>query len=392
MMLNLEKSTWQRVKFGDVVTNANVKSADPETDGIDRVIAMEHLDPGELAINRWGSLDSGTTFTRRVSAGQTLFGKRRAYQRKVAYAEFDAICSGDILTFEAIPGKLLPELLPFIVQSDPFFERAVGTSAGSLSPRTNWRDLAKFEFDLPPLDEQKRISDLLWAFEQCTRSAAELADLLQENLSTWVNREIASSGWNEIPVENLLVSGPTNGLSARANDQKIGLPTLSINAVRSGILSPKNAVKYVDVDPRKAAKYTIKDGDVFVVRGNGNRSLVAQSGIAAGNLPAGCIFPDLLIRLRFDRDKIIPDFAVTQWNSTPAHNSLVKKAKSTNGTWKVNGKDIRSHTLRVPSIDTQEEFLKEVSRFKNALTSLEGEATTLAEARTSLLSSVFGAL
>ena len=112
---------------------------------------MEHMDPGELGIERWGDVADGTTFTRVVTPGQTLFGKRRAYQRKVAYAEFDAICSGDIYTFEAIDGELVPELLPFLVQSERFFDHALGTSAGSLSPRTNWRDLANFEFDLPPV-------------------------------------------------------------------------------------------------------------------------------------------------------------------------------------------------------------------------------------------------
>ena len=138
--------------------------------GIDRIIAMEHLDPGELKIQRWGSIEDGTTFTRRVKPGQTLFGKRRAYQRKVAYAEFEAICSGDIYTFEADESQLLGEFLPFLVQSNEFFDHALDTSAGSLSPRTNWRDLANFEFDLPPLDEQKRIADLLWAVERHRRA------------------------------------------------------------------------------------------------------------------------------------------------------------------------------------------------------------------------------
>ena len=137
MSLNLDKSRWKRVAFGDVVRNVNETIRDLEAAGINRVIAMEHMDPGELKVSRWGSTEDGTTFTRRVKPGQTLFGKRRAYQRKVAYAEFDAICSGDIYTFETDGTQLLGELLPFLVQSNGFFEHALGTSAGSLSPRTN---------------------------------------------------------------------------------------------------------------------------------------------------------------------------------------------------------------------------------------------------------------
>ncbi len=114
--------------------------------------------------------------------GQTLFGKRRAYQRKVAYAEFEGICSGDILTFEPKNRKvLLPELLPFICQSDAFFDHALDTSAGSLSPRTSWTALKDFEFPLPPIDEQKRIAEILWAADTAAE-AYELAVLDLERL------------------------------------------------------------------------------------------------------------------------------------------------------------------------------------------------------------------
>lgn len=174
MRFNLDKSTWARTSFGEVVRNVNITVKDPESAGITRVIAMEHLDPGELKIQRWGIFADGTTFSRRVKPGQTLFGKRRAYQRKVAYADFDAICSGDILVFEADPARLLPELLPFLVQSDGFFDHALGTSAGSLSPRTNWGALSNYEFLLPGLEQQKRIADLLWAVERHRLALASL--------------------------------------------------------------------------------------------------------------------------------------------------------------------------------------------------------------------------
>jgi len=95
-----------------------------------------------------------------------LFVKRRAYQRKVAVAEFDAVVSGDIYVLAPKGDRLLPELLPFLCLSERFFQHAVGTSAGSLSPRTNWNSLANFEFDLPPLDQQRRIAEILWAVDE----------------------------------------------------------------------------------------------------------------------------------------------------------------------------------------------------------------------------------
>ncbi len=167
MSSKTNRRQWPIVKFGDVVKNSNLVESSPVDNGIKRIVGLEHLDPENLHIRRWNLPENGTSFTRKFVPGQTLFGKRRAYQKKVAYAEFEGICSGDILTFESKDKKiLLPELLPFICQSDAFFDYALGTSAGSLSPRTSWKALKEFEFPLPPIAEQKRIAEILWAADE----------------------------------------------------------------------------------------------------------------------------------------------------------------------------------------------------------------------------------
>ena len=156
------KPGWKLVKFGDVVHLSKDRATKSEIESIERYVGLEHIDPDDLRIRRWGLVAEGITFTSKFKPGQVLFGKRRAYQRKVAVADFEGVCSGDIYVFEsANPEVLLPELLPFICQTDRFFEYAVGTSAGSLSPRTNWTSLAKFEFTLPPPEEQKHLVDVL---------------------------------------------------------------------------------------------------------------------------------------------------------------------------------------------------------------------------------------
>jgi type I restriction enzyme S subunit len=151
---------WTRVRFGDVVRNKNLTTKDPQKDGLDRIVGLTHLDSESLPVVRWDLLEGETSFSRTFTAGDVLFGKRRAYQRKVGVPNFAGICSGDILVFESKSPSLLQEFLPYIVQSDAFFRHALGTSAGSLSPRTNWTQLARFEFALPPIEEQKRIADI----------------------------------------------------------------------------------------------------------------------------------------------------------------------------------------------------------------------------------------
>jgi type I restriction enzyme M protein len=160
------KAKWTRVHFGDVVENLNETESDPAKAGLGRFIGLEHLEPGSLHIRAWGNVQDGSTFTRRCRPGQVLFGKRRAYQRKVAVAEFDAVVSGDIYVLAPKNERLIPQVLPFLCLSERFFQHAVGTSAGSLSPRTNWSSLASFEFDLPPFDQQRRIAEILRAVDE----------------------------------------------------------------------------------------------------------------------------------------------------------------------------------------------------------------------------------
>lgn len=266
MTLKLDKSAWKRVAFGDVVRNLNETVRDLEAAGIERIIAMEHMHPGELEVSRWGSTEDGTTFTRRVKPGQTLFGKRRAYQRKVAYAEFDAICSGDIYTFEADETQLLGDLLPFLVQSNGFFEHALGTSAGSLSPRTNWRDLKGFEFDLPPLEEQKRIADLLWALERHGRALDALQAEAVRGQSELVEQFVGSAPGYEVTLGEVLRI--VRGGSPRPINEYLTDDPDGLNWIKIGDVPPDG--KFVDataqrIKPSGLSKTrTVKPGDFIL--------------------------------------------------------------------------------------------------------------------------------
>jgi type I restriction enzyme S subunit len=196
------KPGWRRVKFGDVVQLSKARSQDPLADGFEHYVGLEHLEPGDLRIRSWGNVADGVTFTNVFRPGQVLFGKRRAYQRKVAVADFAGVCSSDIYVLETMDATLLlPEVLPFICQTDTFFDHAVGTSAGSLSPRTNWTSLAGFVFALPPVDVQRRIVSAIQsalaselAYEEARNAASVLfrsasVDLLEPS-ETWKPTEL----------------------------------------------------------------------------------------------------------------------------------------------------------------------------------------------------------
>ena len=142
------------------------------------IVGLEHLIPQEIKFSGY-DVDTENTFTKTFKKGQILFGRRRAYLKKAAIADFDGICSGDITVIEAIPGKVDPLLLPFIIQNDKFFDYAVSRSAGGLSPRVKWEHLKDYEFDLPPIEEQRILADKLWAAYRLKESYKKLLTATQ---------------------------------------------------------------------------------------------------------------------------------------------------------------------------------------------------------------------
>jgi type I restriction enzyme S subunit len=249
----IDTKKWNRVAFGDIAQSLTVATKNPLSEGLDRYVGLEHIEPGNMHIKSWGNVSDGTTFTRVFRKGQVLFGKRRAYQKKAAIAEFDGICSGDILVCEAIEGAVVPELLPFIVQSDRFFDYAIKTSAGSLSPRTKFKDLAKFTFKLPPLNEQKRIEDLLWSIDDTEERYFDLKKSLDETF--WSYFEDLLSGHKKIKLDELLIPKKTQSIYPHEYEKYLGMEHVDTGAFISN--------KYGNSEEAKANTFIFQKGDLL---------------------------------------------------------------------------------------------------------------------------------
>ena len=154
------------------------------------IVGLEHLTPGEILLTSW-ERDTENTFSKKFNKGQVLLGRRRVYLKKAVIAPFDGICSGDITVIEAIPGKIAPALLPFIIQNDKFFDYAMQGSAGSLSPRVKWEHLKDYEFDLPDISEQDNLAEKLWSAYHLKQSYKSLIVATDEMVkSRFIERKL----------------------------------------------------------------------------------------------------------------------------------------------------------------------------------------------------------
>ena len=178
------------------------------------IVGLEHIIPCEITFEKY-MIDSESTFSKVFKKGQVLFGRRRAYQHKAAIAHIDGICSGDIMVLEAIPDKIEPNLLPFIIQNDDFFDYAIQHSEGGLSPRVKWSAIANYEFTLPSLSEQKLLADKLWAAYRVKESYKKLLAVTDDMLKAKFMEMFGEE--KNISLENIAITW-SKGQSFSKND------------------------------------------------------------------------------------------------------------------------------------------------------------------------------
>ena len=194
-----------RVHLGDVAIEH--KETCKEDKSMYPIVGLEHLTPEQITLQNW-DLNTENTFTKVFRKGNILFGRRRAYLKKAAVAPFDGICSGDITVIEAKEDKIIPELLPFVIQNDDLFDFAVGKSAGSLSPRVKWTHLQNYEFELPDKPKQHELAKVLWAIENTRKSYQELIkrtdELVKSQFIELFGDPIANDkGWETKPLKSV---------------------------------------------------------------------------------------------------------------------------------------------------------------------------------------------
>lgn len=149
-------------RFDQIAINSTEKKKPEERDKY-TYIGLEHLDSMDLEVHRWGSEVAPKGEKLLMKKGDVLFGKRRAYQKKVAIAPFDGIFSAHGMVLRPNEKIVDKDFFPLFISSDYFLDAAIKISVGSLSPTINWRDLRELKFCLPDLETQRKLAKVLWA-------------------------------------------------------------------------------------------------------------------------------------------------------------------------------------------------------------------------------------
>ena len=256
------------VKLGDVAHECRLTWSGGQTDI--PIVGLEHLVPSEIELSSWDS-NIEHTFSKKFLKGQVLLGRRRVYLKKAVVAPCDGICSGDITVIEST-GGILPELLPFVIQNDRFFDYAMQGSAGSLSPRVKWEHLKNYEFSLPPLAEQKVLADKLWAAYRLKESYKKLLAATEEMVKSQFIEMFGDPITNpkEWPVMSmkesslLLSDGPFGSNLKTEHYRNSGIRVIRLQNICHGYFDDKDRA-YISLEHyEKLKKYTCLPGEIVI--------------------------------------------------------------------------------------------------------------------------------
>lgn len=354
------RNGWRTVRFDEIATIVNDRVDDPLEANVDYYVGLEHLDSESLAIRRWGSPTDVEATKLRFRAGDIIFGRRRVYQRKLGVARFDGICSAHAMVLRAKPDVVLPEFLPFFMQSDLFMERAKEISVGSLSPTINWKTLAKEAFDLPPLQDQRRIAAALEAVDATAERYREARQALMMLTDNWLQMRLGAVGTGR-PLDTLLMK-TEYGCSAYSSTEPVGTPILRIPNVLRDELDLTD-LKWVKLSPGDTAKYLLRPGDILMVRTNGNPSYVGRC-LVVPQLEVPTLFASYLIRLVVDPLIARPEYLANALNSPAIRHSMRAAIRSSAGNFNINTKGIRGVSVPIPTLPEQDAILSELSALK----------------------------
>lgn len=346
-----------RVHLGDVAIEH--KETCKEDKSMYPIVGLEHLTPEQITLQNW-ELNTENTFTKVFRKGNILFGRRRAYLKKAAVAPFDGICSGDITVIEAKEDKIIPELLPFVIQNDDLFDFAVGKSAGSLSPRVKWTHLQNYEFELPTKEKQRELAKVLWAIDDTRKSYQELIKRTDELVKS---QFIELFGDPEINPRNLkmlpileVVSRLKNGANIKQNKEKEGYPITRIETISDRIVDREKMGYAGIMSLDKYREYVLEDDDILMSHIN-SITHMGKSALYKRKPDENIIHGMNLLCLRPRKDKVIPMYLYSYFQTDYFYQQVLSITKPAVNQASMTTKDLGALRIPVPSVEEQKKYV-----------------------------------
>ena len=344
------------VKFGNIVRDVKI-NVDRSNNPYKHYIAGDHMDSEDLTIHRHGDFatdDVGPAFTRIFKPGQILYGSRRTYLKKIAVADFSGICANTTFVLESKNETVfLTRLLPFIMLSESFTRWSIAHSKGSTNPYVLFSDLADYEFDLPPIEEQRMLADKLWAAYRLRDSYKKLLTATQEMVKS---QFIEMFGQSTFTIEmQECFSMMRNGANIKQGQVEGGFPITRIETISDETID-REKMGYAGIIDNKYESYYLQDGDILVSHINSLKH-IGKCALYSKQEDEIIIHGMNLLCLRPIREIVVPAFAIHMLRSDIIKKQIADITKPAVNQASFSVKDFGRIKAIIPDPDEQNKFV-----------------------------------
>ena len=351
-----------KYKFSEFAYNINQKRM-PEPGDEELYIGLEHLDSGSLKVSRWGSDVVITGEKLVMQKGDVLFGRRNTYLRRAAIAPHDGLFSAHGMIFRPNTKLMDPDYFPFFISSDYFMNAAIRISVGSLSPTVNWKTLKELEFEIPDLDSQRKIGEVLKAANKLKEAYEVLIIRLDELVQSQFVEIFGDPSsnpkcWPECLIQNVMIASASNGFFAKPSDycEDGNAGIICVGDVVNRKYSNISNLRRANADKKQFNKFRVNYGDILFCRSSLVKEGIAKASVVPPNCGDDLLFECHVIRIPLDQKKVIPEFMQAMTVTKFFRDQMMDKSKTATMTT-IGQKDVITGKIFVPPMDLQMEFV-----------------------------------
>ncbi len=382
--MKLRKDIWRECPIDAVAEEISIRVDKPSDSGYEKFIGLEHFISGDFSVKNYGSTADLNSAMKVFKPGNLLFARRNAYLKRASIVNFEGVCSGDAIVIQQ-NGELLSQFLVLILNTSRFWDYAISNAAGTMSKRVKWRDLAKYQFKLPPKDEQEKILSLFLTLEkQIEQTEAQEGNL--RKLRTKLATELVSNT-------------PKFGSLLNGNCKKVTLSDLAKesratarNPLDEGIerfvglehIEPGNLKiqGWGNVADGTTFTKVFEEGDVLFGRRRAYLKKATKAdfkGLCSGDITV----------LKANPKNIKPELLPYYMSADPVFEFAVSNSAgslSPRAKWR----DLSKMELAIPDLKTQEEILKVFELLDKNIEGLANQKETLKKLKHKLLDEILG--
>lgn len=349
----------KEVKLGDLAYEVSERVANPSESGYEKFVGLEHLDSGSLYVNRWGSTSDVKSAMKLFKKGDILFARRNTYLKRASIADFDGVCSGDIIVLREYDTTVKAITL-LIMNLDKFWDFAISNSAGTMSKRAKWRDICEFKVNI--FNEEKYIVNTILKIEASITKKQillnSIRDYKQKLLDYYFQNNIKEDKYSDKSVKcgekelgKICIGKGEYGIGATAVDYVEGPRYLRISDIDEYGNLLNDDLKGIDVEYDN--RYILEDGDIVFARtGNttGKSYLYTEKD---GNL----VYAGFLIRFKINKKIANPKF-IKYFTETKTYWRWVNKISRRSGQPGINSSEYSKLNIPIFEMTKQNDIVK----------------------------------